>query len=103
MIQDLTMQGLAYDGTRMFADLIRPVAIGLMAGAVFYGGLWWTTQMLRRQESWLKLGLLTLGRGGLMVAALAGLAHDGPRAVVAATIGVMLARQGACRIVGGRR
>jgi F1F0 ATPase subunit 2 len=103
MIADPTLHGLAFDGTRMLADLARPLAVGLVAGAVFYGGLWWTTQMLRQQKSWLKVGLLTLGRGGIMVAALGGLAQDGPRALVAATVGVMLARHGALLVIGGRR
>lgn len=97
-----TMQGLASDGGRLLADLAGPLAVGLVAGAVFYGGLWWATLMLR-QKSWLKVGLLTLGRGAIMVAALGGLAHDGPRALVAATLGVMLARHGTLRVVGGRR
>ena len=82
---------------------IGALTIGLAVGAAFYGGLWWNVRLLSRQEHWLKIALLTFARGAVVVATLVALAHEGAIALGGATIGLVLARHGACRVVGGPR
>lgn len=90
-------------GAEQLAGAAAALASGLAAGAVFYGGLWWNVRLLHQRRHWLKSAVLTLARAAVAGVTLVALAHHGPVALAAATIGLVLARHGACRLVGGVR
>lgn len=67
---------------------------GLAAGLAYFAGLWWTVQRMADSASPLRLALFSFAlRAALLLAGLALLAGGEPLRLMAALVGLVIARQ----------
>ena len=83
------------------APLVTALALGLVLGAVFFGGLWWTVRRgLTSSTPGLWFGLSALGRMAAVFASFYFLARGGGWSqVLACLLGLLIARAAVTRIV----
>jgi F1F0 ATPase subunit 2 len=76
------------------------LVLGMVLGAVFFGGLWWTVSRgLTSRTPGVWFGLSTLGRMASIFASFYFLARGGPSRVLACLLGLLIARVMVTRIV----
>ena len=74
-------------------DLIFPLAIGLLLGGVFYGGLWFTVnKALSSKRPWLWTVASFVIRMGVVVAGLILVAGPDWKRILAMLLGIVIAR-----------
>jgi F1F0 ATPase subunit 2 len=76
------------------------LVLGLLSGAIFFGGLWWTVRLgmaARSPAAWFSVSLLF--RTCLIVAGFYYIAADGLQAVLLCMCGFLIARQAVNRLV----
>ena len=86
------MRGL---GTGLFALLI-----GLLSGAIFFGGLWWTVRagtVARNPAAWFAISLAL--RASLVIVGIYYVAADGWQALLLCTGGILIARAAMLRLL----
>ena len=69
------------------------VLVGLLSGAIFFGGLWWTVRagtVVRHPAVWFPISLAL--RGSLLGVGFYYVAADGCQALLLCTAGVLIAR-----------
>jgi F1F0 ATPase subunit 2 len=79
---------------------LSALVLGLLLGAIFFGGLWWTVRIgmaARTPAVWLSVSLLF--RACLIVAGFYYIAAGGLQAVLLCMCGFLIARQAVNRLV----
>ena len=82
-------------GIQLYALLV-----GLLSGAIFFGGLWWTVRagtVVRHPAIWFALSLAL--RGSLLGVGFYYVAADGWQALLLCTAGVLIARTAMFRLI----
>jgi F1F0 ATPase subunit 2 len=78
----------------------RALVMGILSGAIFFGGLWWTVRIgmaARTPAAWFSVSLLF--RACLIVAGFYYIAADGLQAVLLCMCGFLIARAAVNRLV----
>ena len=82
-------------GIQLYALLV-----GLLSGAIFFGGLWWTVRagtVVRHPAIWFALSLAL--RGSLLGVGFYYVAADGWQALLLCTTGLLIARTAMFRLI----
>ena len=76
------------------------VLVGLLSGAIFFGGLWWTVRagtVVRHPAVWFPISLAL--RGSLLAVGFYYVAADGWQALLLCMAGVLIARTAMFRLI----